>query len=68
MQKIRARTLYGINVLYFENENLFSIKLVIQFLDNVKEGLQMHKDNLLFGIKKDMISTNHSIHGKVCLM
>ena len=52
MQKIRARTLYGINVLYFENENLFSIKLVIQFLDNVKEGLQMHKDNLLFGIRK----------------
>ena len=55
MQKIRARTLYGINVLYFENENLFFIKLVIQFLDNVKEGLQMHKDNLLFGIQKRYI-------------
>ena len=60
--------MYGIDVLYVENENPFIMKLVIQFLDNVKEGLQMHKDNLLFGIKKDIISTNHSIRGKVCLI
>ena len=52
MQKNRARTLHGIYVLYVENENLFSIRLVIQFVDNVKGGLQMHKDNLLFGIIK----------------
>ena len=57
MQKIQARTLHGIYVLYVEimqtrYENLFSIKLVIQFVDNVKGGLQMHKDNLLFGIIK----------------
>ena len=54
MQKIQARTLHGIYVLYVENENLFSIKLVIQFVDNVKGGLQMH-------------NSTFSNHGKIRL-